>query len=64
VGDFDANGFDDLVVGAPWFDGGGLADVGGEVVIYGSLFADGFEIGSTGHWSAAAGAGPEVELLP
>lgn len=64
MGGFDVNGFDDLVVGAPWFDEGALADVGGEVVIYGSLFADGFEIGSIGRWSAAAGAGPEVAILP
>ncbi|HLF56586.1 MAG TPA: hypothetical protein VI942_07050 [Thermoanaerobaculia bacterium] len=41
----------DLVIGAPRLDReGGLADVGGEMVLYGALFADGFEIGSTQRW--------------
>ena len=50
VGDFDGTGFADLVIGAPLFSRDGIADVGGEMVLYGALFADGFEIGSTQRW--------------
>ncbi|MEO8196725.1 MAG: hypothetical protein ABI689_08390 [Thermoanaerobaculia bacterium] len=54
TGDFDDNGHADLVLGAPWHDVAGIGgDVGAEVVFYGSLFADGFEGGSTFAWSAA-----------
>jgi hypothetical protein len=36
VGDFDGDGFDDLVVGAPGEGLGGEVDAGGVNVIYGS----------------------------
>lgn len=52
TGDFDGNAHDDLVIGAPYEDENGLADVGALVVLHGSLFADGFEAGSTELWSA------------
>jgi hypothetical protein len=52
TGDFDGSGFADLVVGAPWYDAPGIADVGGQLVLYGALFADGFELGSTQRWSS------------
>ena len=53
VGDFDGNGFADLAVGAPWHDSVAGNDVGYEIVLYGSLFSDGFELGSTQRWSSA-----------
>ncbi|KAB2966116.1 MAG: hypothetical protein F9K18_06040 [Thermoanaerobaculia bacterium] len=52
-GDFDGNGFADLAVGAPYLNAGGIEDTGGETVLYGSLFADGFEVGSPLRWSSA-----------
>jgi hypothetical protein len=56
AGDFDGNGFSDLAIGAPGRD---LADperldAGVTAVVYGRLFADGFEFGSAGAWSSAA----------
>ena len=36
AGDFDADGIDDLAIGAPFEDEGALFDVGAEVVLYGS----------------------------
>lgn len=48
VGDFDANGHADLAIGTP-YDGG----IGGVLVLYGALFADNFETGTTALWSAA-----------
>jgi hypothetical protein len=51
AGDFDGNGFDDLAVGAPYQSVGGLEDAGAEVILYGSLFSDGFEGGSF-RWSS------------
>ena len=53
AGDFDGNGYADLAVGAPWYDSATHNDVGYEIVLYGSLFSDGFEIGSTQRWSSA-----------
>ena len=55
VGDFDrdGNGHADLVVGAPYNDLFGVAlDAGMEVVLYGSLFADGFEAGWLQNWTS------------
>ena len=55
AGDFDDNGYDDLVLGAPWHDVAGIGtEVGAEVVFYGALFADGFDGNSTIYWSATA----------
>jgi hypothetical protein len=48
VGDFDDDLHADLAVGAP-YDGG----IGGVMVLYGALFADNFETGTTALWSAA-----------
>jgi hypothetical protein len=50
-GDFDGDGHGDLAIGIPYDDEEGLFDVGSEVVLYGSLFADGFEDGEISHWS-------------
>ena len=44
VGDFDGDGHADLAVGAPW-QNGAAADTGAAMVVYGALFADGFEDG-------------------
>lgn len=52
-GDFDGDGFADLAIGAPNENEGGVADVGAAVVLYGSLFADGFETADAGFWSGA-----------
>lgn len=53
AGDFDDNGYADLAIGDPAFDQlPALFDAGGEAVLYGGLFADGFEVGSSGRWSA------------
>ncbi len=52
VGDFDGDSHADLVIGTPYYDVGGVAgDVGLQVVVYGSLFADGFEAGAMQNWS-------------
>jgi hypothetical protein len=51
-GDFDADGYADLAIGAPFEDENGLSNVGAEVVLYGSLFGDGFEVGNFGFWSS------------
>jgi hypothetical protein len=55
VGDFDGDAHADLVIGAPYFNIAGVGDdVGMEVVLYGSLFADGFEAAGMQNWSASA----------
>jgi hypothetical protein len=50
--DFDADGHGDLAIGAPLEDENGLANVGALVVLYGSLFANGFDNGNAGFWSS------------
>jgi hypothetical protein len=51
-GDFDGNGFDDLAIGAPARNASASQpDTGAVAVIYGQLFADGFESGNAGEWS-------------
>jgi hypothetical protein len=54
AGDFDGDGYADLAIGSPNEDAGGLADVGSEVALYGSLFSDGLEAQSTVLWSSSA----------
>ena len=52
-GDFDDNGYDDLVLGAPWHDVAGIGmEVGAEVIFYGALFADGLDGNATIYWSS------------
>ena len=50
AGDFDADGFDDLALGAPREDFDNLEDSGAATVAYGSLFADGFDTGDADFW--------------
>ena len=50
-GDFNGDGFADLAVGAPFLDSID-ADIGAEVVLYGSLYSNGFETGGFEAWSA------------
>lgn len=53
VGDFDGNGYSDLAIGVPRYDWSqDVPNIGAEAVLYGATFADGFEVGSTGRWSA------------
>ena len=58
TGDFDGNGHDDLAIGAPSVNGqlGPVAtgvDAGAFYVLYGALFADGFESEDASFWSAS-----------
>jgi hypothetical protein len=53
IGDFDGDGHADLVIGAAWYDSPAIVDAGDEVVLYGSLFSDGFETFSTERWSSS-----------
>jgi hypothetical protein len=54
AGDFDGDGHADLAIGAPLEDENGVADAGTETVLYGAIFADGFESGATDLWSATS----------
>ncbi|MEO8197706.1 MAG: FG-GAP repeat protein [Thermoanaerobaculia bacterium] len=53
IGDFDHDGYDDLVIGMPYWDELGIGNSGRCTVLYGSFFADGFEGNSTFEWSGA-----------
>ncbi|MEO8275919.1 MAG: FG-GAP repeat protein [Thermoanaerobaculia bacterium] len=50
-GDFDGDGFADLVAGAPREDQEEIVNVGAEIVLYGALFADGFDGSTSGFWT-------------
>ena len=51
AGDFDGSGFADLAIGAPDHDSAApVVNAGGELVLYGALFADGFELGALWRW--------------
>ena len=52
AGDFDGDGYDDLAIGAPFETAGGLGDAGAQTILYGSLFADGFESVDLNFWSS------------
>jgi hypothetical protein len=51
TGDFDGDGYVDLAVGAPYEGENNITDVGAAVVLYGSLFSDGLDVGNAGFWS-------------
>ena len=53
TGDFDGDGSDDLAIGVPYENLPGLGDVGAQTILYGSLFADGFETLDAAVWSLA-----------
>lgn len=53
VGDFDGNGVADLAIGAPRENESLLPNVGTATVLYGALFADGFDSGFVGNWSTS-----------
>ncbi len=56
AGDFDGSGIADLAIGAPSrdvFTPTTQPDTGAVAVLYGRLFADGFETGGAGAWSSA-----------
>lgn len=53
AGDFDGDGHADLAIGAPKDEAAGMPqDSGTVLVLYGTLFTDGFESGGTAAWSA------------
>ncbi|MEO8198294.1 MAG: FG-GAP repeat protein [Thermoanaerobaculia bacterium] len=53
TGDFDGNGYEDLVIGHPQRVVGGIPGAGSELVLYSSTFGDGFDnFGDTFDWSA------------
>ncbi len=54
AGDFDGDGHDDLAIGAPFETADGLGDAGAQTILYGSLFADGFETVNSNYWSAVS----------
>ncbi|MDQ1348195.1 MAG: hypothetical protein QG573_1569 [Acidobacteriota bacterium] len=52
AGDFDGDGHADLAIGAPKDEAAGMpADSGTVLVLYGTLFSDGFESAGTAEWS-------------
>ncbi len=58
-GDFDGNGHDDLAIGAVQVEGldpgSNSVTSGAFYVLYGALFADGFEIDNVTRWSGSVG---------
>jgi hypothetical protein len=51
AGDFDGNGHADLAIGVPRYDWSQeVPNIGAEAILYGALFADGFEVGTAGRW--------------
>jgi hypothetical protein len=52
VADLDGDGYGDLVVGMPGRDHAGLDKAGVVTILFGAMFADGFEIGSSVNWSS------------
>jgi hypothetical protein len=60
TGDFDADGHADLAIGVPGEDQNGIVDAGGEMILYGSLFGDGFESGLTTQWPQTVTSSPPV----
>jgi hypothetical protein len=65
-GDFDGDGHADLAIGSPLEDEIGIFNAGAETVLYGALFADGFETGDTGQWSQelSSATGNRVRVAP
>jgi hypothetical protein len=51
TGDFDGDGWGDLAVGVPGYHIQGVGSVGAVQILYGALFADGFEISNANNWS-------------
>ncbi len=60
TGDFDADGHADLAIGVPGEDQNGIVDAGGEMVLYGALFGDGFETANTLQWPQTVTTSPPV----
>jgi hypothetical protein len=52
IGDIDGDGYGDLVVGLPNKAVDGVSDAGVVQILYGAMYADGFETGGTVNWSS------------
>ncbi len=52
AGDFDGDGHADLAIGAPFETAGTASDGGAQTILYGALFADGFDSGNRDFWSS------------
>jgi hypothetical protein len=52
IGDLDDDGYGDLVVGLPHYGTGIWSNIGVVQILYGAMFADGFETGGTVNWSS------------
>jgi hypothetical protein len=50
TGDFDASRCFDLAIGSPYWSSDDLDFVGSATILYGALFADGFESGTYSYW--------------
>ena len=61
AGDFDGDGYDDLAIGAVQVEGldpgSNSVNSGAFYLLYGALFADGFEVNNVTRWSSSVGCG-------
>lgn len=51
AGDFDDDGYSDLAIGVPYRTTDGMNDAGAVQILYGAMFADGFERANLELWT-------------